>query len=171
LLLGVLVGYATHTGHPLARRLGQMGGLMITLSVAAIALVYFLPREESRFTISVGFSLLALAFAGLVNAAHYAPDAGSRGAVWQTVSARFMAWLGVYSYAIYLGHAAIPHLAGYGQFVDVIERLLGVSIWTKQAVFIACAIIGGLILSHVIERPALRWRSKLVPSGSEASSR
>jgi peptidoglycan/LPS O-acetylase OafA/YrhL len=166
LLLGVLVGYATHTGHPLARRLGQMGGLMITLSVAAIALVYFLPREESRFTISVGFTLLAITFAGLVNAAHYSPDTGSRGAAWQSGIFRLLAWLGVYSYTIYLAHAAIPRVVGYRHFVDALQGLLGVSIWTEQGVFLVCAILGGFILSHLIERPALRWRSKLVPSGS-----
>ncbi|MDB4912954.1 MAG: hypothetical protein JWM95_598 [Gemmatimonadetes bacterium] len=122
------------------------------------------PRNTSPFTYTLGFSLLALAFGGVVLAAHEHPDFGSVGSRWKVALPRIFAFLGVYSYTIYLAHSVIPNSPGYLLALRMVHHLAGNSIWVERAFFLLASIVGGVLLSHIVERPALQWRSRLFPS-------
>jgi peptidoglycan/LPS O-acetylase OafA/YrhL len=80
--------------------------------VPVLALAYILPLDDagSTFPYTLGFTLLYLGFGGLVVVAGAYPKAGERNR-----SARVMAWMGVYSYTIYLTHSVIFRLPGAGR--------------------------------------------------------
>jgi peptidoglycan/LPS O-acetylase OafA/YrhL len=73
---------------------------------------------------------------------------------------RFVAWVGFYSYAIYLFHVFI----GFG-VVNNFRKLTGLSgLWPLELiVFIAGNIIFGYFISRLIEQPVLRWRNRVYP--------
>lgn len=109
------------------------------------------PLESSRAMQTVGFTLLWLGFgAAVLAAARCARTAGPVGAAW--------AWLGRYSYTAYIAHAMLDmvwHRLPY--LGDSAPHAL------QQLTFIAGSLAGGVLLSHLVERPFLRLRERVVP--------
>jgi len=74
---------------------------------------------------------------------------------------RWPAWLGKYSYSVYLWHVLaglwmVPLLGSKGESLP--GRFLNTLIY-----FAGCWVIG-IIFARLIEFPALRWRDRLFPS-------
>jgi peptidoglycan/LPS O-acetylase OafA/YrhL len=170
LVLGVLLGYAAHEGLPLLDWIRRYAWALIAFALVTVAVVYIYPVTESPFTYTAGFSLLAVAFTGVVGVAYVHPNGGTTGARWRTAIPRAIAALGVYSYTIYLSHSVVPNLPGYLRAEALTRSLFGNSVWSDRALFFIGSIATGVALSHIVERPALRWRSKLVPSGSRIAA-
>ncbi len=164
LVLGVMLGYAAHERLSLLDWIRKYSMQLILFAVACVAVVYVYPVNDSTFTYTAGFSLLALAFTGVVGAAFVHPSGGTAGPKWRAAIPRLIAELGVYSYTIYLSHSVVPNLPGYLRAEAMSRSLLGNSVWTDRALFFVASIASGIALSHIIERPALRLRSKWVPS-------
>jgi peptidoglycan/LPS O-acetylase OafA/YrhL len=135
-----------------------------------VVVAYKYPVSTSRFTETVGFSLLATAFMGVVGVAYVHPAGGTEGPKPIAVLSRMLAAIGVYSYTIYLTHSVIPNLPGYLRIEALTHKLLGNSVWSDRALFFVASIVSGIALSHIVERPALRLRSKLVPSASRVAT-
>jgi peptidoglycan/LPS O-acetylase OafA/YrhL len=113
--------------------------------------------ESSVLMRTVGFTLNYLfcgAFMLLV--------LGSKGEWTRSPAYRFIAWIGIYSYSIYLWH------------VSVRKPLLGVAMHLGKEVRwpalmlsqICCGVLLGVLMSKMIEWPFLRLRERFVPSES-----
>jgi peptidoglycan/LPS O-acetylase OafA/YrhL len=162
LAFGVLLGYAHRYQREKFRAVGRAWPWLLALSVPLIATAAVFPLTDSPFSYLAGFTLLYLAYGGLVAAAGTHPNFGSR----LTVT-RALAWLGVYSYTIYLAHSVVRRLL----FVSVFtERLVRGNVWADRVMFWTLSIAGGVALSHAVERPFLRLRSRLFPSRGEAAA-
>ncbi len=162
LAFGVLLGYAHRYKGEKFRAVGRAWPWLVALSAPLIATAAIFPLTESAFSYLVGFTLLYLAYGGLVVAAGAHPDFGSR---WKVT--RALAWMGVYSYTIYLAHSVVRRLL----FVSVFtERLVRENVWADRVLFWALSIAGGVALSHAVERPFLRLRTRLYPSRDEAAA-
>ena len=156
LACGVLLGYAHRYKSEKFRAVGRAWPWLVAVSAPLIATAALFPLTESAFSYLAGFTLLYLAYGGLVVAAGTHPDFGSR---WKLT--RALAWMGVYSYTIYLAHSVVRRLI----FVSVFtERLVRDNVWADRIMFWALSIAGGVALSHAVERPFLRLRARLYPS-------
>ena len=150
---GVLLGYAyRYHGrrfHSAARRWPVL--LAVSLPLLGVAILF--PLGTSAFAVTVGFTCLYLAYGILVLIAGAYPGAGRR-----FPPARALAWCGVYSYTIYLAHSAISVIPAFG------PEYGGNNIWAARLAFWALSIGLGVMLSHLVERPFLRYRQRVLPS-------
>lgn len=148
-LLGYLHRYRRARFDSAARRLRVP--MVAILPLLSIAFVF--PLGASPVAVTFGFTVIYLAYGALVVIAGAYPDAGRK-----FPPARLVAWLGVYSYCIYLVHSAVSMLPVFDTSFE------GESIWGVRALFWAASIGGGVALSHAVERPFLRVRRRLYPS-------
>jgi peptidoglycan/LPS O-acetylase OafA/YrhL len=160
LLVGVLVGYFySFCGPQSAAWMKRFGGWVPPVSIALLAPVTFLRREDP-FMVTVGFSLVSLAFGLLLLSVLYPAKVASA----PKRAGRAMAWLGQHSYAFYLWHgpivAAGDELKLYAQAHDRSIPLLVMLVLTFGA-----SLSAAIASTALIEIPALRWRDRKFPSG------
>ena len=160
LMVGVLVGYACRYHAEAVARVVARWPLVLAACVLAVASVAFRPVETSAYTPTLGFSLLAWTFGGVVMVAAAHPGFGERWA-----PCRLLAWVGVHSYSIYLVHGAMTELPGYSALMGATGAL---GIPGKRALFLLTAIAGGVAVARFVERPAMRWRERLTRPPSAA---
>jgi peptidoglycan/LPS O-acetylase OafA/YrhL len=119
--------------------------------------------EASRFTYTWGFTILFLAFGGVVLTAIARPNFGRHGVA--AIVGRPLAWIGIYSYTIYLAHSVVLHYPGMASLRARCMAMFGGTgslggQWFDRLLFWCLSILGGILLSHLVERPALRMRQR-----------
>ena len=157
LAFGVMIGY-WHRYFPV--RFGhvcRMWPLLLAAVLLSLLVPALYPLTTSGVTITVGFTLLYLAYGGLVALAARYPGFGR-----SVAPMRWAAAIGRYSYTIYLAHGAMEILPRYGRSIALAGRLGGV--WAQRALFVGLAAIGGVALAWLVERPALRLRERWLPA-------
>jgi peptidoglycan/LPS O-acetylase OafA/YrhL len=163
LFFGVLLRFVSEYRSPLAGRLQNGWPLWMLAVPAALAIPILLPLEGHWFTGTFGFTALYIAFGGLVFLAGANPNFGRSGPKPFTLLARGLASSGVYSYTIYLSHSVVSAIYEHGLIR-----------WTAPAngiCFLVLSIVGGVIASHIVERPFLRRRERWLPSRRSAAVR
>ena len=168
LFFGVLLGYLHHFRplelekfvQPTRHRL-----IMAVVSAALLSFAYLLPREN-KFLATWGYTFVYLGFGGVLLLSLYvrgilpgglAKIAGQVG--------KAMAFVGMYSYSIYLWHgpcgAWLPGL---------IRRSLRFPTgpYGRFAVYFVGSIVVGITMSDLIEYPVLRLRDRFFPAAQIA---
>jgi peptidoglycan/LPS O-acetylase OafA/YrhL len=171
LFFGVLLGYL-HRYHAksLARTL-QPTFIRVTIAVACVALSlpgYFAARDSKAFSI-LAYTSVYLACGGLLLLCIHV-----RGVVPQSLTRYLkpfsdaLAFIGVYSYSIYLWHEAVrewPDLLAYGIFRVALSPV------PYFLIYLALCLMVGIILSRTVEYPILKLRDHLFPSNYPQSGR
>ena len=167
LMFGVLLGYIYHF-HPetFARlqrhkaRLLMVGGLLISPPILWTAGAW--PIWTVGFTsLYLGFGLILVATLNM-----HCPLG-----MWFCVPLRLLAhcfaFLGVYSYAMYLFHPyvfTLPFATHVVRWINMMQLSMPLT-WLLQATFyVTVVIVTGYLLSVTIERPLLLWRDRHMPS-------
>jgi peptidoglycan/LPS O-acetylase OafA/YrhL len=157
LAFGVMIGYC-HRYFPVRfERVCRMWPLLLAAVPMSLLVPALFPLTTSGVTFSVGFTLLYLAYGGLVALAARYPGFGH-----SVAPMRWAAAVGRYSYTIYLAHGAMEILPRYGRSISLAGRLGGV--WAQRALFVGLAAIGGVALAWLVERPVLRLRERWLPA-------
>lgn len=154
LCCGVLLGYLYQYKRELFVRLGRFWPAFLA-ATPILVLAYLFPLERSAFSYTVGFTIFYLMFGGLVVTARMHPDFGRSG------PQRLLAWMGVYSYTIYLAHSVVYELPGSSSLRSMVMSRFGNT--GDRLLFFTVSILLGVVVSHLIERPFLRLRAKLLP--------
>ena len=150
---GVLLSYGYHFHHQrLSAFASRFRWLLLAGGLAAISPCAFLPIS-SRFVTTIGLTLLYLGFGSILLAALHFPAIG-RWAVSQG-----LAWLGVYSYSIYLWHLLVAE-----HCVHLLSRFMHPTYAMVMLVYLVGSICVGVAMSLLIEMPVLRIRNWLFPS-------
>jgi peptidoglycan/LPS O-acetylase OafA/YrhL len=155
LCFGVLISYVYHYQRELFVRIGKWWPAFLA-AAPLIVLAYVFPLERSAVSYTIGFTIFYLMFGGLVVAARMYPNFASTG------PQRLLAWMGIYSYTIYLAHSVIYELPGISTL-----RIMAISRFGSagdQLLFLGLSIATGVLISHAIERPFLRLRDKFFPA-------
>jgi len=140
--------------------------------LAALVWPTLWPKGQSPWFESVAFTLLWMSFSVLILAAAQNPDFGLRARLPGRYFAHALAWLGVYSYTIYLGHSVLFGIPGFESIrqhvLSLLLKILPIPavMWTDRLIYFAGSIVLGLVLSKLIEQPFLRLRERLLPSRS-----
>jgi peptidoglycan/LPS O-acetylase OafA/YrhL len=168
LFFGVVIGYFYHFRPGLIpsllrnrwNRLALEGitGLLISCS--------FVFPVESPFMQSFGLTLVYLGFGGLLVLSLTArgPDESSAGL--SAAVSKFggvLAFVGTYSYSIYLWHIAVLTFGLRGLQVLSPVTLSAASL---TYIYITISILFGILMAHIVEFPALQWRDGLFPRTS-----
>lgn len=90
----------------------------------------------------------------------------------RSVPGRALAWIGFYSYSIYLWHVDLAQMPSrrivVGQLLHFIPGGIGLRTTANLGVYLLLAVVGGAVVGRLIETPFLAWRDRLFPSRSTA---
>ena len=183
LCVGVMLGWLQRYRRPLFDLLASKWRIALVLAPLALLLVIPLgspwpgdppepgePPHSGNFWsgFTVGFTILYLGFAPLVVAAGAHPEAVSRAPAPLRPLLRAVAFVGEYSYTLYLGQAIVPRTPGYATAVRIARRF-SESLWTNRLVFVVASFAVGILLAHLVERPFLKLRERWIPARRSAS--
>ncbi len=161
LMFGVLLSYFYHAQPDRLRAFVRGSAkVMGPLCLLFIAPSLFLD-VKNFFMHTVGLTLLYLGFGGLLLLAMYAPPARWR---WQSRAGSALAYMGCYSYSIYLWHIPFRPWVVHG-----LEQGLGVSVpyWAQLLIYAVGGVGAGILLAKLVEMPFLMVRDRFFPSRSQ----
>ncbi len=164
LFFGVLLGYLHHFRPDVLERFVQptRNRIMIAaMSVVLFSPAFLLPLEN-RFLSIWGFTSIYLASGGVLVLCLYAHGILPSGlAAIGRQAGKVLAFVGSYSYSIYLWHgpcaAWLPSLLRH-------TMQYAVGDFTPSAIYVAGSFAVGITMSRLIEYPILRLRDRLFPA-------
>ena len=155
LLFGVILSYILYKRERYFEKLLQKR-LLLFLLFAGGLLFSFSQGHGTRMMWSVGYTINYISLGALLLLIY-----GYHGRLTRTWLYRSIAWIGVYSYGIYLWHLAAREVLSKS-----VSHLPDSIRWGTLIVSqYAAAIILGVVLTKAIELPMLRLRDRLIPRG------
>jgi peptidoglycan/LPS O-acetylase OafA/YrhL len=157
LFCGVFLSYL-HNFHPaLVRRLmsNPWRFPIAALSVLALAPALFLPSTDP-FIYTAGFTLVSIGFGTMLVLSIYKEDDKRRAEPGKAI--RAIAWMGTYSYTLYLWHVPLAQVFG-----SVASKYPYVNQYLLHAIYFAVSIVTGVAASKLVEIPCLKLRERLFP--------
>jgi peptidoglycan/LPS O-acetylase OafA/YrhL len=163
LFFGVFLGYLYNFHGPAMAQALRSPFRRIALAAISAALLcpgYFAHRNDKSYSILV-YTLVYLGFGGILLLAVHVRDV-----LPAAISNRLrpfgdaLAFIGVYSYSIYLWHYAVrewPDLLAYGFFHAALGPLL------YLLVYLVLTLMIGIAISRAVEYPILKLRDRLFP--------
>lgn len=140
-------------------------GIIALLAGLLCAILDPLEANRGMVVSTIGFSLLMVGSGTLVLSAAFFPDFGLSIPFGARYVFQLLAILGTYSYTVYLAHAAIfstPGVEGIRQFLLSSLHSLKwdqtLIAWLDRFAYLSVSVLGGVLLSHFIERPFLAIR-------------
>ena len=163
LLFGVMLSYLYHFENARLLRFCQrwripmiLLGLLIVLLVAPWLNIQTISLYPSNgfWLGTIGFTLLYFAWGGVLMGAIALPAR-----VWNNAVGRIVAWVGFYSYSIYLWHLFIA--------ATVIKGVAALRLTNyphlMMLVYSILAVLGGYLAAKAVEMPMLALRDRLFP--------
>jgi peptidoglycan/LPS O-acetylase OafA/YrhL len=164
LLFGVMLAALYWMKPATYRAIAERKWLLITMVVGVVAWLVFGTRNVALDQ-SIGYTIQAIGFCALiVLTLEYSAK------VRETLVYRFIGWIGVYSYGIYLWHSLA--LAPGDMLIRkaTAMHLPALPAWAAiMAAQFAIAIVVGYVTTRAVEFPFLRIRDALFPAKRKAS--
>lgn len=169
LMAGVFLAYMVRFRPQVISRLRNYRSQLLIGSLLCYLPAVLWERNSNAFLCTGGFTLLAWGSMGLILLAWFADqDLVSRRQSFPRATAplwaRFLAWIGLYSYSIYLWHMPFQGLV----LVKLAQRPgLAENPWFPLLAILSYVVVTialGMIMYRLIERPALALRDRLFPA-------
>jgi peptidoglycan/LPS O-acetylase OafA/YrhL len=126
------------------------------MSILVFAIALISGGHQSAYMSTAGYTVNYLCFSALLLLVY-----GYQGALIRTPLYRATAWIGRYSYGIYLWHLSVRESA-----VRLCSHLPASVGWLALLIVqYAAAIVLGVLVTKLVEFPMLRVRDRLVPRG------
>jgi peptidoglycan/LPS O-acetylase OafA/YrhL len=156
LLTGVFLAYLVRFHHnPISRlRPWQPAIFLIAIALFLPPFLFDLPTTPWMYTL--GPATLALGSAAFVLLAFFASQRNPRS---KNPIIRFMSWIGIYSYSIYVWHLHISRSISH----QLPARISTTTIAPITSAYVLLAIVVGAIMYLLIEYPTLAFRNRLFP--------
>jgi peptidoglycan/LPS O-acetylase OafA/YrhL len=171
LFFGVLLAYLYHFK---AQALARIAVYRLTLLLVGTALtvpVMVSVLERDRFVPTLGFALLYLGYGCILVAVVSTPvGEGWLGRFFATMPARAIAFIGYFSYPVYLWHVDIGRTpVAFLVKRGALDVLPAEARWVvAMAMYILTAVVVGALMSIVVERPTLALRDRFFPARATA---
>jgi peptidoglycan/LPS O-acetylase OafA/YrhL len=165
LLAGVMLAAVYWMKPDLYRRLAQKKGMLLAIVGFLVAWLAFATRHDALDE-SIGYTIQSAGYVALI--VLMLEHTGAMARVWLF---RAIAWVGVYSYGIYLWHSIAFAPADILIAKTSALGLPALVIWALALAFqIAIAISAGYITTRLVEFPFLLLRNALFPAQGVASA-
>ena len=166
LFFGVMIAYVYHFHESLIGRLAGHRGLLAATGLALIAPMAMVPDDHSVFVGSIGFAMLYVGYGCMLVAIVAAPlDDGWAGRLLGGAPAKVLAFVGMFSYPIYLWHidVAIALNRVLTRWVALGPEATALRWACGMSAFLVLSVVLGVLMGHLVERPALAMRDRLFP--------
>lgn len=163
LFFGVFLGYLHHFRSELIPNFLNQNRNRLCVAVATALLLspILATYSESRFMVSFGLTLIYMGFGGvLVLSLYPSPTAISCRGRLAGRAGNILAYVGAYSYSIYLWHVAVV-VHAMPVLVSISPHLQAQATFT--VLYVGFSIGFGILMARVIEFPALALRNHLFP--------
>jgi peptidoglycan/LPS O-acetylase OafA/YrhL len=170
LFFGVLLAYLYHMKPATLARIGQHPIALLSIGLALVLPMGLVEYTDHPFIYTIGFTMLYLGYGCILIACLYShPGQGMLGRLMASRPAALLAWIGVFSYSIYLwfvdaGHDLLeawllPHLPTQRPF----------AFWLCSTIaYLITAIAAGVVAAKIIEFPILKLRDRFLPGKASA---
>lgn len=169
LFFGVLLGYWHHFREGELRRVARHRGLLCLAAAALVSGAIYLVPQTSVAT--YGFIPLYLGYGCLLMAVVYStPGEGWLGRCLSSLPARLLAFIGFYSYSIYLWHInSVRNRIDQWVYERLGAWLPAEPRWLATTLLsVGGAVLVGVAMAKLIEQPCLRLRDRLFPGRADA---
>lgn len=169
LFFGVLLAYLFHIKPALLARIARHRIALMAVGLALVLPVGFCELFDYRWVWTIGYTMLYVGYGCILIACLYSPPGDSLGNVLASRPAAVLAWVGVFSYSIYLWQFDIAHNPIEKWVMPHLPHHPLSLFWlVSTSLYIVVAILGGALLSRIIEFPVLKLRDRLFPARADA---
>jgi peptidoglycan/LPS O-acetylase OafA/YrhL len=165
LFFGVLLAYLYHFHSAAMSRLGNHRLPLMIAGIALLSPMFFLDFTD-RFCWTIGFTMLYLGYGAILLAMVYTtPGRGIFGSILATAPMRAIAWVGFFSYSIYLWQEDLSQTPIRYYLLHRLKSLPTAIYWpTLEVIHLLLAIGAGAIMAKLIEIPSIALRDRLFPA-------
>jgi peptidoglycan/LPS O-acetylase OafA/YrhL len=170
LFFGVLLAYLYHLQPQTLARLARRPVLLLAIGLALVLPMGVFQISQYRFVWTIGYTMLYVGYGCILIACVFSPPGRPLGNLLASRPAAGLAWIGVFSYSIYLWHFDLAHDPLAAWVNPSRPPAHHVSLWWMLGTlaFIAMSVLGGALLSRLIEFPTLKVRDRLFPARADA---
>lgn len=175
LLFGVLLAYVYHFHRSILSRIGAHRNMLLALGCALVLPMLAFNLESYMFVPIIGVTMLYIGYGCILVAMLYTkPREGWLGWIIATPVARALAFMGVFSYAIYLWRYDLAqqpfeylmHTAGVQRLIHHLPGPIYFGLFTL--IYLTWCTLAGVLVTKLVEGPALRVRDWLFPARARA---
>lgn len=174
LALGVLVAYFHHIHPELLVRFARRRLLLVVVGAALVWPMTSVGLEHSPLVASLGLSAVYVGYALILIAVVHTPlGEGPIGRLLGSRLGRAVGFIGLYSYPVYLWHVDLAQTPVHAALARGALRWLRPELqWVvSMVIYVALAVIAGVVLGRLVEAPALALRDRLFPASSATKPR
>jgi peptidoglycan/LPS O-acetylase OafA/YrhL len=171
LFFGVLLAYLHHCRASVLEPILRHRTTLLWIGLLLLSPMLILQKESCVFVPTVGLTEIYLGYACILLAVVHTPlGEGCLGSFLNSRPARIVAWIGCFSYSIYLWHLDLGRdpvrwLVSHGFLFHLPPELR----WSlAMLLFVCVASLAGALLGSLIEMPALALRNRLFPARADA---
>jgi peptidoglycan/LPS O-acetylase OafA/YrhL len=165
LAFGVLLAYFMHFRSGQFQRLSSRPVVLLTAGVVLVA-IGLIPGRGYSAASAIAPVLLYLGYGMILVAILALPaNQGVSGRFFRSLPARFLIFVGIYSYSIYVWHIDVAYrlvdlMSSAGMLADASPSVRWL---TLMAIYVLLAVGSGALFGRCIELPALSVRDRLFP--------
>ena len=171
LFFGVFLAFLHHCRPDRLEPIIRRRTILLVAGLLLLCPMLFLTKETCLFVPSFGLTEIYLGYACILLAVVHTPlGEGWLGSFLNSCPARIVAWIGCFSYSIYLWHLDLGRdpvrwLVTQGFLLHLPSELR----WClAMLLFVCLASLVGAVLGSLIEMPALTLRNRLFPAHADA---
>jgi peptidoglycan/LPS O-acetylase OafA/YrhL len=170
LFFGVLIAYLFHLQPKTLARIARYPELLLVIGLALVLPMGYFEISQYRFDWTIGFTMLYVGYGCILIACVYSPPGRPLGNLLASRPAAVVAWIGVFSYSIYLWHFDLARDPIYAWISPDRPPHHHLSMWWAlvTVLFVTMSVLGGAALSRLIEFPTLKIRDRLFPARADA---
>jgi peptidoglycan/LPS O-acetylase OafA/YrhL len=165
LFFGVLLAYLYHMKPEMLARVGHHKWLLLIVGLALVLPMGFFEIGEHRWVWTIGFTMLYVGYGCILLACVYtAPGDGPLGRIIFSLPARGLAWIGLFSYSIYLWQADLGLIPEHKWIMPHLPKHpVSVNWALSMGTYLALTILAGAVMAKLVEMPVLAFRDRFFP--------
>ena len=165
LFFGVLFAYLYHMKPALLGRIAHHKWALLIFGLLLVLPMGFFDIDDHRWMWTIGFTMLYVGYGCILLACVYtALGDGPLGSIIFSLPARLLAWIGLFSYSIYLWQADLGSIPTRHWIMPHLPQQPTSLNWAlSTALYLVVTILAGIVMSKLIEMPILALRDRLFP--------
>jgi len=170
LFFGVLLAYLYHLHHSLLAAVGRYRATLLAIGAAMIAPALFIDEGSIPFSWTIAYTLLYFGYGCILVAFIFSsPDRGILGRTLASRVAAGLAYVGVFTYSIYLWHYDLGWMTVHNYLLRRLPHGPAELYWAAgMASYFVLAIAVGILMAKLIEVPVIHLRDRLLPARATA---